>query len=48
MLTQIIIILAILFLIALIFAPVYYYIQRDKYAETPEQEAEESDKASEE
>jgi hypothetical protein len=40
MLTQIIVILAILFLIALILAPIYYYIQRDKYAQAPEQEGE--------
>jgi preprotein translocase subunit SecG len=38
MLTQIIIILALLFLIALILAPVYYYVKRDKYAGESEEE----------
>ena len=42
MLTQIIIILALLFLIALILAPVYYYVKRDKYADATEQETGES------
>jgi preprotein translocase subunit SecG len=44
MLTQIIVILAILFLIALILAPIYYYIQRDKYAGSTGQETEEKGK----
>ena len=44
MLTQIIVILAILFLIALILAPVYYYIQRDKYAGSSAQDTGEEGK----
>jgi hypothetical protein len=42
--SEIIIFLAILFLIALIFTPIYFYLKREKYVVEPE---EESEKASE-
>ncbi|MFN2104013.1 MAG: hypothetical protein ACK2UJ_04015 [Candidatus Promineifilaceae bacterium] len=41
-LTEIIIFLAILFLIALILTPIYFYLQREKYVNEPEEESKES------
>ena len=41
MLVQIITIIAILFIIALILAPIYYFVKREKYIEEPKQESDE-------
>jgi hypothetical protein len=38
--SEIIIFLAILFLIALIFTPIYFYLKREKYVNEPEDKAE--------
>jgi len=41
-LTEIIIFLAIVFLIALILTPIYFYTKREKYVEEPKEESKES------
>jgi hypothetical protein len=40
MLTEIIVVLGILFLLALIIAPIYYFAKREKYEEQPAEDLE--------
>lgn len=40
MLTNILVILALLFILALILAPIYYFVKRDKYADESQDDAE--------
>jgi hypothetical protein len=40
MLVNIILVLTVLFIIALILAPIYYYVKRDKYSEAAEEDKE--------